>query len=105
ILDISANAGYPYADIFEAGPSVVIVTNGGYEPALSLASQLQQEIWETREIMSIDFVPVGEAIGRIKSVYPHGAEHHKPLIIAEYSDGTGGGGYGDGTVLLKDLIA
>src|SRR5690606_11376778 len=50
ILDISANAGYPYADIFEVGPSIVIMTDGDYTPALSLASKLQRQIWQTREI-------------------------------------------------------
>jgi microcystin degradation protein MlrC len=56
--------------------------------------------WATRDYESFTLLPVAEAVTRAKA----GKPGDKPLVIADYTDNPGGGGYGDATALLKGLV-
>jgi microcystin degradation protein MlrC len=56
--------------------------------------------WETRDYSSFTLLPVTEAVRLAKA----GKFGDKPLVIADYTDNPGGGGYGDATALLRGLV-
>jgi microcystin degradation protein MlrC len=56
--------------------------------------------WATREYQSFTLLPVAEAVARARQGQPG----DKPLVVADYTDNPGGGGYGDATAFLLGLV-
>ena len=56
--------------------------------------------WETRDYDSATLLPVAEVVALARD----GKPGDKPLVIADYTDNPGGGGYGDATALLSGMI-
>lgn len=100
LLSVSINAGFPWADIADAGPSVIIVANRENDGAAAAAKTLSDEMWRTREKMTIDLVSAADAVRQARELGRVGA----PFVIADYADNPGGGGYGDTTGLLRAMI-
>jgi len=100
ILDVSLNAGFYYGDVEDAGPSVIVVGDGEDAGHVAVAERLIREAWKTRDYVSIAHLPVAEAVAKAIAV-PAG---DGPVILADYTDGMMGGGYGDGTALLAELL-
>ncbi len=100
VLSISINAGFPWADIAFAGPTAVVVGDGESPRYGEIAQTLIQEIWDKRHRTTIETVSVAEALKAAKAAGPGG----KPVVIADYADNPGGGGYGDSTGLLGGMI-
>jgi len=100
VLSASVAAGFPWADIQETGPSAVIVSDGPSPRASEWAESLVDAIWESRGHSTIDPVDVETAMARAAA---QGAGNG-PLVLADFADNPGGGGYGDGTGLLKAMI-
>jgi len=99
LLATSINAGFPWADTHDAGPSAVLVCDGPCPAAASLAAGLIDEIWESRQRLSVEILSTGEALSAV-----HSLDTGAPLVLADFADNPGGGGYGDATPLLKALI-
>jgi microcystin degradation protein MlrC len=97
-VSISIFAGFPLADIHDAGLSVYVVTDD--DPALAerLADQLAAEAWARRYQFIHVAVPVREAVARAL------ATDGRPVILADIADNTGGGAAGDGTEILRELL-
>jgi microcystin degradation protein MlrC len=57
--------------------------------------------WRTRDYTSVRLLSVAEAVARAKE----GKPGDKPLVVADYTDNPGGGGYGDATAFLAGLVA
>jgi microcystin degradation protein MlrC len=100
VLALSINAGFAWADIPEVGPTAVVVGDGSGPRFQAMAESLADEIWAGRHRATVKPVPVGEAIARAKAVGIVG----KPVVLADYADNPGGGGYGDTTGLLRGMI-
>lgn len=100
ILDISLNAGYYMGDVYEAGPSVLVVGNGDGATCQRVADELMDNAFSWRDLKTVNLVSVTEAIEKCREP----ARKTGPLILADYTDGPGGGGYGDATRLLSALI-
>ncbi len=100
-LVVSICAGFSRADIRDVGPSVT-VTGDGDDPRLqAIAEELMDYGWETREENSAKLLPVAEVV----ALAERGKPGDKPLVIADYTDNPGGGGYGDATALLEAVVA
>lgn len=99
ILLISLHAGYAWADFPEAGPSVAVVHDQQEKYAYGIANYFIGEIWRTRDHRSLALLSLPDAMQQAQA-----HQSHKPLIIAEYTDNPGGGGYGDCTNLLKSML-
>jgi peptide/nickel transport system ATP-binding protein len=99
-LAVAVCAGFVWSDIPEVGPSVTITGNGESPRYRALAQELQEEIWATRDEKTVQPVKIEEAMEKAKSVLPGS----KPLIIADYTDNPGSGGYGDGINLLRAMV-
>jgi microcystin degradation protein MlrC len=98
VVSISIFAGFPLADIHDAGLSVYVVTNDDAALAKRLADRLAQEAWQQRREFIHRAVPVREAVARAL------ASDGRPVILADIADNTGGGAAGDGTEILSELL-
>jgi len=99
-LAVSINGAYPNADIPEIGPTVLVTYDGDPMPHRFFAENIAEKIWEARFEILNTFHTVQQAAeiaGRYRGT--------QPLIIADYADNPGGGGYGDSTALLGALLA
>ncbi|MFM9107924.1 MAG: M81 family metallopeptidase [Chloroflexota bacterium] len=97
-LVVSVAGGFAYADVAEAGLSVLVTTDGDAARARTLAASLAREAWDAREAMSVRNAPVAEAVAEAIA-FPGG-----PVMLVDVGDNIGGGTPGDGTTLLAELL-
>jgi microcystin degradation protein MlrC len=99
-LVVSICAGFSRANIYDVGPSVTVTVDGEGARGRGIAEEFMDYAWETREYTTVRLLPVGEAVARARA----GRPGEKPLVVADYTDNPGGGGYGDATAFLKGLV-
>jgi microcystin degradation protein MlrC len=100
VLSITINAGFPWADIRDAGPTAVVVGDGDSLRYREIAETLMAEIWESRHRRTIESVDAQAAMAAVRAAAPgKGA-----IVLADFADNPGGGGYGDATGLLGAMI-
>jgi microcystin degradation protein MlrC len=100
ILAVSIHAGYSKADGALTGPSVGVT---GYAPEARLreiGNAMMDECWRTKERTSERIVSIDEAMQAVLARKPG----EGPVVLGDYGDSLGGGGYGDGTAILKAFI-
>ncbi|MDA7948340.1 MAG: M81 family metallopeptidase [Hyphomicrobiaceae bacterium] len=100
LLSASINAGFPWADVDYVGPTVIVVADEGNAGAVTAAEKLREELWRTREVLTINPVTAATALAEGRKKGKVG----KPYVIADFADNPGGGGYGDSTGLLRAMI-
>jgi microcystin degradation protein MlrC len=105
VLAVSVCAGFSLANIRDVGPSVTVTSDdmdaiGTGPPAREIAETFMDHAWETRDYSSIRLLSIKAAIARARE----GKRGDKPLVIADYTDNPGGGGYGDATAFLQGLV-
>jgi len=100
-LVVSVCAGFSRADIHDVGPTVTVTTDGASPRGQAIAEQLMDFAWETREVNTAKLLPVAEVVAMARQ----GKPGDKPLVIGDYTDNPGGGGYGDATALLQAMVA
>ncbi len=97
-LAVSLSGSYHYADVPNMAPSVVVVTDNDRELAEQEAQRLADMLWERRDQFRLTLpdaaTAVGQAIGGDKF----------PVVLVETGDNIGGGGPGDSTFILSELI-
>ncbi len=100
VLAVSVQAGFGWADIHDAGPSVAVAANGDAARARAVATELMDAVWQTRGQETVERHGIDVVMREAAKV---GGD--KPLVIADFTDNPGGGGYGDATRLLAAMIA
>ncbi|MCG8561632.1 MAG: M81 family metallopeptidase [Hyphomicrobiales bacterium] len=100
VLRVSINAGFPWADLPETGPSALLVGDGGDDRYRALADGLADLMWETREELTVTPITSAKAIALARDRGRVGA----PVVISDFADNPGGGGYGDATGLLRAMV-
>ena len=100
VFAVSINAGFARADIAEIGPSVLVTAQGDMAAHQRFADSLADDIWLHRHDRINRFLSVGDAAAMGRDWPGTGG----PLVIADYADNPGGGGYGDATALLQALL-
>lgn len=98
VVSISVFAGFPLADIHDAGLSVYVVTDGDQARADRLADELADLAWRHRAEFRHTALPVPEAVARALAI------DGRPVVLADMADNTGGGAAGDGTEILRELL-
>jgi len=88
-LAVSINGAFPNADIPEVGPTVLVTYDGDPARHQAFAESIADEIWDNR-LQAAEIA--------------HDYRGDRPLIIADYADNPGAGGYGDATALLGALL-
>ena len=98
VISISIFAGFPLADIRDAGLSIYVATDGNQALADALADELAETAWTHRHEFLHSAVPVAAAVTRAL------AARERPVILADIADNTGGGAAGDTTEILRELL-
>jgi microcystin degradation protein MlrC len=99
-LAVSICAGFSRANIHDVGPSVTVTVDGDTGRGQAIAEEFMDHAWETRGFTTVKLLPVAEAVALARQ----GKPGEKPLVVADYTDNPGGGGYGDATAFLKGLV-
>lgn len=100
VFAVSINAGFASADIAEVGPTVLITGQGDFLAHTAFAETIAEDIWNRRNEVLNTYLSV-EVAATTAAAFDSG---NGPLIIADYADNPGAGGYGDSTNLLRALL-
>jgi microcystin degradation protein MlrC len=95
---VSIFAGFPLADIHDAGLSIYVATHDDAALAAKLADDLEAVAWEHRREFVHRATPVREAVAEALAL------DVRPVVLADIADNTGGGAAGDGTEILRELL-
>jgi len=99
ILTATVSMGFPFADIHDAGVSVLVTSDGDAELAEQKVSELADRIWELRDQLQPQLTSIEDAM-------QHASQQDEGLVIfADGSDNPGGGAPCDGTVALQAMLA
>lgn len=99
VLAVNVCAGFSFADTPETGVSFSVVKQADGASVDAILEGLAEKAWELREAGSVRGTPVDQVLETIQHA-PAGL-----IVLAEESDNIGGGAPGDGTGLLRALIA
>jgi microcystin degradation protein MlrC len=101
IVDVSVFGGFPYADFDQAGTSVLVTAT---DPAAGreCADAMGRRAWELREAFLKPLPSVPDAVERALRLVA--GDPGKPVALADVADNPGGGGTGDTTELLRELV-
>ncbi|MDR7522600.1 MAG: M81 family metallopeptidase [Armatimonadota bacterium] len=98
MLSVTVAGGFCYADVPHAGFSVVAMADGNRARADAAARRVAEMAWTVRDAFAVRNVSVADAVAEALAA-PKG-----PVIMVDVGDNIGGGGPGDGTVLLQALM-
>ncbi|MGE0378201.1 MAG: M81 family metallopeptidase, partial [Planctomycetaceae bacterium] len=99
VLTATVSMGFPFADIPDAGVSVLVTMDNDAELAARKANELAQRLWDLRDDLQPKLTTIAEAIRYVREHPAAG-----PVLFADGSDNPGGGAPCDGTVALSALI-
>jgi microcystin degradation protein MlrC len=99
MLDCTFFHGFGWTDLPRAGVSIYAASDGDPALAKDAAEDVAALLWQTREDFILPPVSAAEAIQRALQ------SEGRPVVINDGSDDPGGGAPGDGTYLLREMIA
>ena len=98
MLTATVAMGFPFADIADAGVTVLATADGDERLAAEVADAIARRIWDLRDELQPKLTPVTDVIQFAR-------ENTEGLVIyADGSDNPGGGAPCDGTVALRALL-
>ncbi len=92
--------GFPFSDTPFTGVATIVVTNNDPDLAKHYANELAAICWERRADFTIHPMPVADAIAEAMAGAPGSV-----YVLADISDSGASGTAGDGTAILKGLLA
>ena len=98
VVTATLSMGFPFADIHDAGVSVLVTTDGNRELAEQKVNEFAAHIWSIREDFRTNLVSIEEAIEHADQ------SSGQPTVLAEGADNPGGGGPCDGTFILRAFV-
>ena len=102
-LDVAELAfcfGFPYADFPDCGPAIAVYADTQAK-ADAAADAFAAHVAARESAFVQDTLPAAEAVSEAKRL---AAGASKPIVIADTQDNPGGGGHGDTTGLLAELV-
>ncbi len=98
ILAVSLLPGFPWSDVPQMGPAIVVVANNNAELARTEAERLGKMLWDMRQQLAANLPDPAAAVAMaLKADKP-------PVVLVDTGDNVGGGSAGDSTVLLAEMI-
>ena len=98
ILAVSLLPGFPYADVPQMGPSIIVVADGNADLARREADGFGKSLWESRERLVRTLPDPATAVRRALKA------GRSPVVLVDTGDNVGGGSAGDGTILLAEML-
>jgi microcystin degradation protein MlrC len=102
-LAASLFTGFPHADIWNAGLSAVVVTDGNRKLAEDLRDELLDRAWVEREAFVYRIEPLQKSVARAKAMSPAQAREG-PVVLLDHYDNCASGGTMDTTVVLAEIL-
>jgi microcystin degradation protein MlrC len=100
IAELSVGYGFPYADFADCGPALAAF--GEDQRAVDAAIDALKREYDAREAaFAGGIMSAAEAVAEARRI---AATADRPVVIADTQDNPGGGGHGDTTGLLAELI-
>jgi microcystin degradation protein MlrC len=100
VIEVSLQSGFVLADVWHVGPSVAVTGNGADPRFADLAARLVRFCWDERNNDTVKMHTVAEALAAARAVPPGPG----PVVVSDFGDAPGGGGYGDATAVLRALL-
>lgn len=94
--------GFPHADIYDAGLSVVVVTNNDLPYAESTKDLLLDLAWKERESFVYQKEELTQSVSR--AITASESDKKGPIILLDHYDNTASGGTMDTTEVLKEIL-
>lgn len=98
LLAASVFGGFPLADIWHAGLSVVTIADGHKVDAERVREEILDAAWAEREEFVFDSRPLTETISEAKALTGG------PIILLDHADNTASGGTQDTTAVLAEVL-
>ena len=98
VVAVSVLAGFPFADVPEAGVSFSAITTGDLELARGALRELNVIASSLRDSGNPSGMPLEEAMLRLEK------HHEGPVLLVEPSDNVGAGAPGENTHILRALV-
>ena len=98
LLAASVFGGFPLADFWHAGLSVVTVADGDRGQAEVVCEKLLDDAWEQREEFVFDSQPLAETVAKAKTLT------QGPVILLDHADNAASGGTQDTIAVLREVI-
>lgn len=99
VLTATIAMGFPFADVPDRGPSVIVVTDDDQAAADRHAEELAAWIWARRRDWLMQTVSVDEGIAKGEAADKY------PIILVDQADNTGASSPGDNTEVLRTFLA
>ncbi|MBZ9994798.1 M81 family metallopeptidase [Mesorhizobium sp. BH1-1-4] len=103
VLSVSVIHGFMAADVPEMGTRILVLTDNDKARGDALAERLGRELYAMRETTAMAMLSADAGIERALAVLAQRKD--KPVVIADIWDNPGGGVPGDGTIVLRELMA
>lgn len=100
VLAATVLGSFPFSDGPHTAVSIIVVANGNPEKATLYAGELGQICWDARAAFETVPTPPADAIAEAMAGEPGSI-----YILADVADSGASGTAGDGTVILRELIA
>ncbi len=100
VVEVSLHSGFGLADVPHAGPSVAVTGDGRDPRFTALAARMVRFAWDERHNDTVKMNSVAEALAEAARVPPGPG----PVVVSDFGDAPGGGGYGDATNMLRALL-
>lgn len=101
MVSVSVAAGFPYADVPEAGLAVLAIADGDQARAEAVAEEIASLAWDRRHDFLVQCTPVDEAVQIAASARDGDGG---PIVLADTADNPGAGAPCDGTILLHGIL-
>jgi len=98
MIDVSVFLGFHRSDVEEAGFGILSIADGELALAEDTSTMLGTLASSIRREFTVTLAATSEAVKRAVEA------REGPVVLADIGDAPGGGGSGDGTVILKALI-
>ena len=98
LLAGSVFGGFPLADIWHAGLSVVTIADGAAEEAERVRDEILDAAWAERAEFVFDSQPLAETIAAAKQM------DDGPIVLLDHADNTASGGTQDTVAVLAEVL-
>jgi microcystin degradation protein MlrC len=102
VIDCTVFHGFPYVDVPHVGAHVVVTTDDDRALAAACAREVGAWLWDNRERFRREAHSPDSAMHAARTLVAAGT---RPVVVNETCDNPGGGAPGDGTHLLRAMLA
>jgi len=97
-LAVTVFGGFPLADFYDAGLSVVAVTDGNRDLAEEISQNLAQEAWQRRSAFVYDAEPLADSVAKAAELT------EGPILLIDHADNCASGGTQDTMAVVAEVM-